>query len=484
MNVEAVIESSKRYLVSDSALKSIEIDPYWPKWNSPLWHMLVLWEIGQASQIPRSTVEALVDKINQHNLRFFPAKGEDVPFGTDPYRQIPCHCQLGNIYQLLSACQIDVDDKMSWLRPWFLKYQLSDGGLNCDETHYARENGKSSIVSTLPCLEAMLRSAQSHTQDELEFLDRGADYLIKHRLIKRTNSEELMHPRFAEFIFPRFYEYDVLRGLSFLTDWAVFRKKALPPEVVADAFQFIENRIVNDGITATRSFGVKDKSYNDSEKSKWSWQSASTFPLLEELKDSKFSSKILMDEFLRVKDVLSKTKKKSERCRFNLQPLLIGDSLKLVPLKPEDFETLYSVAADPLIWELHPQPTRFQRSVFESFFQGAILSGGAFAVIDKSTNEVIGSSRYYDHKPCESQITIGYTFLSRSHWGGKYNREMKNLMLKHAFQFVDRVIFEIGEMNLRSRRAIEKIGAHLLGKQTLDGKSHVVYHIDITGFKN
>ncbi len=302
MNLEDAVEASKKYLESNAALKSIEIDPYWPKWNSPLWHMLALLEIGKANEIPRSTVEALVDKINRHNLRFFPAKMEEIPPGTDVYRQIPCHCQLGNTYQLLSACQIDVDDKMPWLRPWFLKYQLSDGGLNCDEAHYARENGKSSVVSTLPCLEAILRSPKSPTQDEIEFLDRGAEYLIKHRIVKGTHSEELMHSRFAEVIFPRFYEYDILRGLSFLTDWAAFRKKTLPPEIIAEAFQSIESRITNDGITPTRSFGMKDQSYNETEKNIWSWQSASTFPLLETLKQTDNSAKILMSEYLRIKN--------------------------------------------------------------------------------------------------------------------------------------------------------------------------------------
>lgn len=482
MDLEDTVESSKKYLVSDTAFKSIENNFYWPKWNSPLWHMLALWEIGKANEIPHSIVDAFVENMNRQILNYFPIKSEDIPPGTDPYRQTPCHCQLGTTYQLLSACQVDVDDKMPWIRPWFLKYQLSDGGLNCDETHYSKKNGKSSIVSTLPCLEAILRSAPSLTQDEIEFLDKGAAYLIKHRLIRRSHNEELMDPRFAEFIFPRFYEYDILRGLSFLADWATLRKITLPYDLMTETLQFVENKILNNEIKTTRSFGEKDKSYNLVENEKWSWQTASTFPLLEKLTNSEHSSQILMQEFLRIKSLVFKGKGHSESCNFNLQPYLTGDTLKVVPLKPEDFESLYSAAADPLIWEQHPQSNRFQRSVFEKYFESAISSGGAFAIVDKSTEKIVGSSRYYNYKPEQNQITIGYTFLSRSHWGGKFNQEMKYLMLKHAFQFVDRVIFEIGEMNLRSRRAIEKLGAQLLEKQTLDKESHVIYYIDKIGF--
>jgi len=59
-------------------------------------------------------------------------------------------------------------------------------------------------------------------------------------------------------------------------------------------------------------------------------------------------------------------------------------------------------------------------------------------------------------------VEIGWTFLERAFWGGTYNREMKSLMLDHAFKFVDRVVFVVGENNLRSQRALQKIGARFL----------------------
>lgn len=162
---------------------------------------------------------------------------------------------------------------------------------------------------------------------------------------------------------------------------------------------------------------------------------------------------------------------------FDLQPTLSGAKLTLRPLTPEDFTATFKAASDPLIWELHPQPTRYQEDVFRAFFDGALKSGGAFAILDKETQEIIGSSRYYDHKPEKSQIIIGYTFLTRDYWGGTFNRELKSLMLHHAFGFVDTVLFEVGANNLRSRRAMEKIGGTLMSEVILDDKAHVVYTI-------
>src|SRR6266481_3699291 len=136
---------------------------------------------------------------------------------------------------------------------------------------------------------------------------------------------------------------------------------------------------------------------------------------------------------------------------FELQPHLVGDLLELRPLRREDWEALFAVASDPMIWEQHPAYDRYLEEVFKDFFQGALNSGGAFEAVDRTTCRVIGSSRYHDYAPEEREIEIGWTFLARSHWGGSYNREMKRLMLAHAFKFVDRVVFSVGRTNLRSQ---------------------------------
>lgn len=166
---------------------------------------------------------------------------------------------------------------------------------------------------------------------------------------------------------------------------------------------------------------------------------------------------------------------------FELQPTLCGALVTLRPLRAEDWAELYAVASDPLIWEQHPEPDRHLEPVFRRFFQGALDSGGAFAAVDPATGRILGSSRYFGLDPEASEIEIGWTFLARSHWGGQTNGEMKRLMLDHAFRFVDHVIFLIGPQNLRSRRAIERVGGHLVGPRMADGRESVVYRISRPG---
>jgi RimJ/RimL family protein N-acetyltransferase len=144
---------------------------------------------------------------------------------------------------------------------------------------------------------------------------------------------------------------------------------------------------------------------------------------------------------------------------FDLQPILKGDLLELRPLRPEDYHDLYAVAADPLIWEQHPVRDRYREEVFKGLFRESLESGGALVAIDRRDGRVIGSSRFHGYDEAGSEIEIGWTFLARSHWGGVYNGEMKRLMLRHAFRFVKSVVFLVGPGNVRSQKAMEKIGA-------------------------
>ena len=160
-----------------------------------------------------------------------------------------------------------------------------------------------------------------------------------------------------------------------------------------------------------------------------------------------------------------------------LQPTLQGPQITLLPLTTGDFENSYKVASDPLLWEQHPKSNRYLLEEFQSFFQKAIESKGALKVIDNQTSKIIGGSRFYELDEQNKTIMIGYTFLERKYWGGKYNQEMKYLMLNHAFQFVDAVLFQIGEVNIRSQKAVEKIGGHLLKKFILEGDPYRIYEI-------
>ena len=163
---------------------------------------------------------------------------------------------------------------------------------------------------------------------------------------------------------------------------------------------------------------------------------------------------------------------------FDLQPVLKGEILELRPLRPEDYHDLYAVASDPLIWEQHPVKDRYKEEVFKGFFREALESGGALIAIDSKDGRIIGSSRFHGYDKEKREIEIGWTFLARSHWGGIYNREMKQLMLRHAFKYVTSVIFLVGPQNLRSQRAMEKIGGVQIGSRPDgSGRDSLVYRI-------
>ena len=164
----------------------------------------------------------------------------------------------------------------------------------------------------------------------------------------------------------------------------------------------------------------------------------------------------------------------------NLQPTLTGPRLIIRPIDQEDFEQMFDVASDPDVWALHPAKDRYQEPVFRAFFDDAIASGSGFSIIDKQSGAIIGSSRYNGYDPDKREIEIGWTFLGKAYWGGALNREMKQLMLAHAFDFVDTVVFWVGAENWRSRRAMEKIGGKL--RPGLFGRDngpadHVIYEM-------
>ena len=170
------------------------------------------------------------------------------------------------------------------------------------------------------------------------------------------------------------------------------------------------------------------------------------------------------------------------------QPVLEGQRLLLRPLRDNDWDALYAVASDPQIWAVHPAHDRWQEPVFRAYFDEGLASGGALAVIERASGEVVGSSRYDSYAAVEGgSVEIGWTFLARRLWGGGFNAEMKRLMLAHALQSVERVEFRVGESNTISRRAMEKIGGVLTDREDISIRAgvpqrHVIYEIDRAGF--
>lgn len=228
--VESAVADSLAYLESATAAESYAADPYWPKWHSPWWHLQLLTEMGLAHRIPPAVLDRFLTACRAHYLETFPFRVEDVPPDRDPQRQVFCHCALGSLVKLVAAAGRDVEQELPFARVWFLRYQLPDGGLNCDEAAYTRERPHSSMLSTLPALEAMLAitAGRDLREEEAAFLDRGADYLLTRRLLWRASDPEcLIEGSWMNMCFPRFYDYDVLRGMAFLCQWADRRGRQL-----------------------------------------------------------------------------------------------------------------------------------------------------------------------------------------------------------------------------------------------------------------
>lgn len=206
-------------LEEPAAAASLARDPYWPKWDSPWWVMALLDEMGLPWEIPPGAAVAMAERLDAHYLHHFPIQAHEVPAGVDPQMQVMCLCGLGTMLRVLDGAGVDVDQALPWARRWWTRYQLPDGGYNCDEAAYARARPASSMVSTVPMLEALLAVTERPlTADERQVLGRGVAYLVDRRLLFSRRSGALIDPDWRRLCFPRFYHYDALRGLALLLE--------------------------------------------------------------------------------------------------------------------------------------------------------------------------------------------------------------------------------------------------------------------------
>lgn len=168
--------------------------------------------------------------------------------------------------------------------------------------------------------------------------------------------------------------------------------------------------------------------------------------------------------------------------KFSIQPILENEQYQLIPLQQGDFESLYEVASDPEVWKQHPNKDRYRKEVFRTFFEGAMKSGGAFKITEKSSGEILGSTRFYDYNQSDNSIFIGYTFYGTKSWGKGINPQVKKMMLQYIFQFVDTVYFHVGKDNIRSRTAMERLGAEKIGEEEIayfgePSRINIIYQI-------
>jgi len=310
------IEDSIQYLNSDQAIKTITIDAYWPKWNSPWWHMLLLHEMGETHQIPDTIVDAYISSLNRIPLKIFPIHSHEMPEGVDPYRGSPCHCQVGNVYQVLAKRGVDVDQELPWVRPWFLRYQMADGGLNCDnEAYLLKDETPSSMVGTIAAFEAiLLYTSRPFTTEEKTFLDRGAQFLMKRKLMlgsdtKHNASERESAKNWNKLCFPRYYLYDVLRGLNALALWSEKTDQSLPKVVFQEVVESIQKQFPTGEVRIGRHSYEGTGTILQNENGEWiRRQPASFFPLLSKVSEigsvSPFLSKQWADCRARIEEYL------------------------------------------------------------------------------------------------------------------------------------------------------------------------------------
>lgn len=253
LNICYAIEESIRFLESSSYLEMDCSEYSRRKWDGAWWHMATLYEMGEVKRIPEASIARAKYLLKAKTWPIFIISDADHPTSEiDKMKMDCCHCELAVYYMILMAYGCDLDKEIPWIRQWLLNHQMVDGGLNCNPEAYTHSH-KSSIVSTLPPLEAILRyTNREFTAQESVFLDEGARYLIEHRLVCSKQNGNIINMEWLKPCFPRFFEYDILRGMSFLAEWSRRRKKLLPVGLLNEGMQQLDNFIGASGLRIGR----------------------------------------------------------------------------------------------------------------------------------------------------------------------------------------------------------------------------------------
>ncbi len=273
--LEREIQRTAEWLVSPAARAMLADDPYWPKWETPWWAMLALWELGRADAIPAAASHALVEALNRHYERDFPASEAECKPGKSLYRDYGCFCMVGTIMQMLAAAGTDVDRDAPWLREFLLRHRLADGGWNCD-------NGKTtaSFLSTVTAAEALLAcTTREFTPAEAAGVDGAAEYLQKRSLCRSLSKTRVADETWLTPHFPRFYDYDLLRGLTYLARWSERRGRPLEADAIRDAV-LSTDRFFAEAQPVFRDH-LKIRSFRRGGSGDWEKQEARTTPLID-----------------------------------------------------------------------------------------------------------------------------------------------------------------------------------------------------------
>ena len=291
--LQLAIDESIAYLESPQALQDVCRDPYWPKWDSPWWHMHCLREIGQAHLIPKPVLKRLFDTVKNCYLPGFPFSEADIPAGADPYRSTQCHCQKGCLVGLAIDTQERVDEVMSDAIDWFSRYQMADGGFNCDNEAYLRERPVSSFVSSAPVFEALLECELLGARIPDGLVDNVARFFIERKIHRSIRTGKVIHPAWRDDIFPRFYEYDLLRGTAALTEWMHRRGKTIEEQWFNENCRLVLKQHGASSAANTIRNHQGSFSIQPQEDGRWTNGRSNSFALLDLLGKSEFAEPFL-----------------------------------------------------------------------------------------------------------------------------------------------------------------------------------------------
>lgn len=259
----------------------LPLDPYWPKWDRPWWQLSLLREMQQLHRLSAGVFERFAQQIETHYLPFFPLTEAELPPGLDPYREILCHCALGNALLILQAGGLDPWTRWPWLSVWFERYQLPAGGYNCDEAVYTG-SGRSSPVSTLPMLEALL-TKNTRTAAEDTILAQGMQVLLRRKLFQSSQGQPL-DPRWLQPLFPRFYHYDLLQAVALVLHWSQQSGVPLPAEALAPALSLLRQQAAT-GLQAQAWYPAAERTLAFDGQHWQRGQAVLLFPLLQAFVD-------------------------------------------------------------------------------------------------------------------------------------------------------------------------------------------------------
>lgn len=270
-------------------------DPYWPKWDSPWWKILLLYETDHIDMIDKGIIKRFINIIDSHYLHFFPIRESELPEGINPYTDIICFCALGSIIKIAASKDIPVLEEFSWIKDVIKSNILDDGGFNCDESVYTTSR-KSSLISTLSILEALF-DYERFTDEYKGIVDNGINYFLKRDLFF-TSHGKIMDKKWIKPIFPRFYEVDILRILTFIVNWSYKRGKRLDENILFPAVSSIKQSENENGYIVIKREWLKQEGTLINVDGKWIFtEKASYFELLQKLSSIERPSHFLTREW-------------------------------------------------------------------------------------------------------------------------------------------------------------------------------------------